>query len=167
MNHFVIMKTEVKLEGCFAKAPWQFGLELCKLLSVSLFHGSLNISTPWFQASAAWVSVFFLSGVSPSLFLCLLKSYSSPKANPNIAFPWNLPQSHPAESVTLPLGLPNPFFSPLESLSLQLIDCEQGGKGGGTGPNLCKSNCSVSVIESVHLLRNSILCSSLAQKFLF
>lgn len=46
MNHFVIMKTKVKLEGCFAEALWQFGLELCKLLYVSLFRGSLNISTP-------------------------------------------------------------------------------------------------------------------------
>lgn len=167
MNHFVIMKTKVKLEGCFAEAPWQFGLELCKLLYVSLFRGSLNISTPWFQASAAWVSVFFLSGVSPSLFLCLLKSYSSPNANPNIAFPWNLPQFHPAESVTLPLGLPNPFFSPLETLSSTNRLWARGEGRRHWPKSLCKSNCSVSVTELVHLLRNSVLCSSLTQKFLF
>lgn len=47
MNHFVVMKTKVKLEWCFAKAPWQlFRSELCKLLYVWLFHEPLNIYVP-------------------------------------------------------------------------------------------------------------------------
>ena len=45
-----------------------------------------NIHTPRFQIPVAWTRVFFLCEVSPLLFLCLLKSYSSSRANPNITF---------------------------------------------------------------------------------
>lgn len=102
MNQFVIMKTKVKLECCFAKAHWQLLCpELCKLFYVWLFHEPLNIHTPRFQASVAWIRVIFLSAVPLSLSLCLLKSYASPKPTQTLPSPGTL---------VLPSGISHSVF---------------------------------------------------------
>lgn len=87
--------------------------------------------------------------VPPPLRLCLLKFYSSPKANPNITFPWNLAEFHPAELVIPSF---DPFFIPLEILLPHLIDREHVGEvGEGIGSMLYAD--SIPVLELVYLLR--------------
>lgn len=74
MNHFVTMKTKVKL-GCYLAKEcwWWFCAELCKSFYVGLLPDLLNIAIPQFQASVAWIRGLPVSS-GPFSALCLLKS---------------------------------------------------------------------------------------------